>query len=74
MKIIIPTIDTELIALAKRKEVFFQSGIEIIISDLSFIMQCREKEKFMNFSIIKKSKLRESTVRITIKFHFSSNQ
>ena len=57
VKIIIPTIDTELIALAKRKEVFFQSGIEIIISDLSFIMQCRDKRKIHEFFNYKKIKV-----------------
>jgi carbamoyl-phosphate synthase large subunit len=43
IKIVIPTIDTELIVLAKNKELFKSHGIDIIVSDLDFIETCRDK-------------------------------
>lgn len=43
IKIIIPTIDTELIILAKNKELFKSYGISILVSDIDFIEICRDK-------------------------------
>ena len=43
IKIIIPTIDTELIILAKNKELFKSYGISILVSDIDFIETCRDK-------------------------------
>lgn len=43
IKIVIPTIDTELIVLAKNKELFKSHGIDIIVSDIDFIITCRDK-------------------------------
>ena len=40
---IIPTIDTELSTLAVHKDLFYQYGINPIVSDLSFIQICRDK-------------------------------
>ena len=48
IKIIIPTIDTELLALAKAKSYFKLKGIEIIISDLDLIEACINKNKTEN--------------------------
>ena len=45
VKMIIPTIDTELLILAKNKEMFRSEGIEVIVSDESFISVCRDKRK-----------------------------
>lgn len=45
IKIVIPTIDTELLALAKAKKYFELNGIEIIISDLDLIESCINKNK-----------------------------
>lgn len=45
IKIIIPTIDTELEPLAKIKRLFYSFGINIIISELDFINQCSDKRK-----------------------------
>lgn len=42
---IIPTIDTELLLLSKKKNVFKKNGIEIIVSDFDFIAACRDKRK-----------------------------
>lgn len=43
IKIIIPTIDTELMILAKNKELFKSYGISILVSDIDFIVTCRDK-------------------------------
>lgn len=49
VRMIVPTIDTELIVLAQHKEMFREKGIHVIISDLSFIEQCRDKRKINLF-------------------------
>ena len=43
IKLIIPTIDTELIALSKSRELFSLYGIEILVSDLFLIEKCLDK-------------------------------
>jgi len=43
IKIIIPTIDTELTVLAENKASFQNNGIELLVSDLQFITICRDK-------------------------------
>lgn len=43
IKMIVPTIDTELLILAKNKSVFTEKGIHAILSDLDFIQACRDK-------------------------------
>ena len=43
IKIVIPTIDTELIILAQNKDRFKDKGIYILVGDLSFISTCRDK-------------------------------
>ncbi|MDC3122051.1 ATP-grasp domain-containing protein [Prochlorococcus sp. AH-716-J21] len=45
IKIIIPTIDTELKVLAKARKYFELKGIEIIVSDLDLIESCINKNK-----------------------------
>lgn len=47
--IIIPTIDTELQLLADMKDYFSKRGIEILVSDSSFIQMCRDKRKTNDF-------------------------
>ncbi|MCC6290306.1 MAG: ATP-grasp domain-containing protein [Chitinophagaceae bacterium] len=49
IKMIIPTIDTELIVLSKHKSLFEQIGIAVIISHPSFIKQCRDKREINSF-------------------------
>jgi carbamoyl-phosphate synthase large subunit len=49
IKMIVPTIDTELMVLAQHKEAFFRQGIHVIISSPSFIDQCRDKRKTSAF-------------------------
>jgi carbamoyl-phosphate synthase large subunit len=43
IKIVIPTIDTELLLLAQQQDIFEQSGIHLVISDYDFIKICRDK-------------------------------
>lgn len=45
VKLIIPTIDTELLPLAKNRKKFLKEGVEIMVSDESFISCCRDKRK-----------------------------
>jgi carbamoyl-phosphate synthase large subunit len=45
VKMVIPTIDTELIVLAENKELFKRKDINIIISSIDFIKICRDKRK-----------------------------
>ena len=47
--LIIPTIDTELLILAKNKKNFEKFGIKIIVSDKEFINKCRDKRKIHIF-------------------------
>lgn len=53
IKMIIPTIDTELLTLSKNKEVFDTLGIHPIVSDYSFIQACRDKRVINEFFIEK---------------------
>jgi carbamoyl-phosphate synthase large subunit len=45
IKMIVPTIDTELLALAQHKETFEQQGIHVIVSSPAFVEICRDKRK-----------------------------
>ncbi len=47
--LIIPTIDTELEMLAKNRITFNRLGINVLISDLSFIYKCRNKRLIHEF-------------------------
>lgn len=49
IKIIIPTIDTELLILAKHKSFFLENGIIPIISSENFIEKCRDKRIINEF-------------------------
>lgn len=47
VKLVIPTIDTELAILAADRDRFSEQGIEIMVSDNRFISLCRDKRKTM---------------------------
>ena len=47
IRIIIPTIDTELMVLARDKRRFKEAGIDVIVSDEAFIKACRDKRNTM---------------------------
>ena len=48
VKLVIPTIDTELEVLARERHNFCARGIHIVISDLSFVSSCRDKKNLPN--------------------------
>jgi carbamoyl-phosphate synthase large subunit len=43
IKVVIPTIDSELLVLSKAKELFLLNNIHVIISDFDLISKCRDK-------------------------------
>ena len=49
VKLVIPTIDTELILLSEAKALFLENGINVIVSDKSFIECCNDKRKTNEF-------------------------
>ena len=49
IKLIIPTIDTELLILAKNSKRFQELGIIPLVSDIEFIEKCRDKIKIHDF-------------------------
>lgn len=49
IKLIIPTIDTELLVLAQNKEVFLNEGIIPVVAELDFIKACRDKRIINQF-------------------------
>ncbi len=49
IRMIVPTIDTELQVLAVNVELFRKEGIEVIVSDKAFVDQCRDKRKINAF-------------------------
>jgi len=49
IKIIIPTIDTELIPIAENIDFFLKNGIQPIISSLEIIRICRDKRKLFEY-------------------------
>jgi carbamoyl-phosphate synthase large subunit len=53
VKMIVPTIDTELLVLAENKHQFANAGVEVIISSVPFVEKCRDKRKINNFFLDK---------------------
>lgn len=49
IKMIVPTIDTELAILSANKEIFAKQGIIVAVSDFDFIMMCRDKRNTGEF-------------------------
>lgn len=49
ISLIVPTIDTELLELAKNKAKFKQEGIEVVISSVDFVSKCRNKRVIHQF-------------------------
>lgn len=45
IKVVVPTIDTELIVLSKAKNLFLSNNIHIIVSDFDFVVKCRDKRE-----------------------------
>lgn len=49
IKMIVPTIDTELMVLAQNKDLFKAEGIHVIISSTDFVQKCRDKRMINSF-------------------------
>src|SRR5690554_2927829 len=49
ISMVIPTIDTELMILARNRDRFEANNIKVIISSLEFILQCRDKRRIHEF-------------------------
>jgi len=49
IKIIVPTIDTELMTLARDSENFKKNGIEIIVSDMDVLKICMDKRRTLKY-------------------------
>jgi carbamoyl-phosphate synthase large subunit len=49
IKLVIPTIDTELIPLAENIKYFQNNGIELVISDLDVILMCLDKRRTLKY-------------------------
>ena len=49
VKLVIPTIDTELMLLAENANAFQQHGVQIVISSLDFVRTCRNKRSVHEF-------------------------
>jgi carbamoyl-phosphate synthase large subunit len=49
IKMVVPTIDTELLVLAQHREMFRKENIHVIISSPAFIETCRDKRKTNSF-------------------------
>ncbi|MDN3691683.1 ATP-grasp domain-containing protein [Chryseobacterium tructae] len=51
IKMIVPTIDTELLVLAENKDLFLQNGIIPVVSSLDFVKKCRDKRIINEFFV-----------------------
>ncbi len=49
IKLVVPTIDTELLVLAENQKKFLTNGIKVVISSADFINMCRDKRKTGDF-------------------------
>ncbi|MEJ2899311.1 ATP-grasp domain-containing protein [Acinetobacter sp. NS-4] len=49
IKLIVPTIDTELLVLSENIEIFKQQGIYLLVSDTALVQQCRDKRQINQF-------------------------
>ena len=49
IKLVVPTIDTELLILSQNIDKFKRHDIQLLVSDLDFIKQCRDKRKINQF-------------------------
>lgn len=49
IRLIVPTIDTELLELAKNKALFEDQDIKVVISSVEFVSKCRDKREIHKF-------------------------
>ena len=68
IKLIIPTIDTELELLAANAPLFLENGIQVVISSTNFISKCRDKRKIHEFFVRKGVEVAEEYEKNDLKF------
>jgi carbamoyl-phosphate synthase large subunit len=51
VRIIVPTLDTELLLLAENKKLFAYNGISVVVSESDFIKKCRDKRLTNQFFV-----------------------
>lgn len=51
IKLIVPTIDTELLILSKNEKQFLDKGIKVVVSSVDFVHKCRDKRILTEFFI-----------------------
>lgn len=68
IKMIVPTIDTELLVLAQNKCRLAESGIHTIVSSPSFIEQCRDKRKINSFFLERDIEIPKAIDKNNLKF------
>jgi carbamoyl-phosphate synthase large subunit len=49
IEIVIPTIDTELMLLARNRDLLLSQGVNAIVADSSFVKKCRDKRQIHDF-------------------------
>jgi carbamoyl-phosphate synthase large subunit len=49
IKLVVPTLDPELLLLSEHKEAFEKEGIQFVVSDTEFVQKCRDKRKINKF-------------------------
>lgn len=49
IKLVVPTIDTELLVLSENIEYFKKNGIQLVVSDPELVYQCRDKRQINHF-------------------------
>ena len=68
IKLIIPTIDTELLVLAENKELFLKEGIVPIVSSLDFVKACRDKRIINQFFVEKNIEIPQNLDKKNLSF------
>lgn len=70
IKIIVPTIDTELLVLAENRELFINEGILPVVSELNFVKKCRDKRIINQFFIENKIEIPKAMDKESLSFPF----
>lgn len=68
IKMIVPTLDTELLLLADAKNVFKDAGIHVVVSGNSFVESCRDKRRINAFLEERSIKIPKEISRENITF------
>ena len=71
IKMVIPTIDTELLVLSRHKTEFALAGIHLVVCDEDFTAKCRDKRLIMIFSSVQALRYPVPLIKKPLYFHFS---